>query len=82
MVNATNGHAVGFEGPGDQEDAFGEGAQENDTLAAESAGDEDEDCAWLEGFAVFGWVDGFAGLGIHVRFIAICTAFELFCGEI
>lgn len=62
MVYAAEGHAVGFEGPGYEESALGEVAQENDTFAPETAGEENEDCAGLKGFAVFGGMGGFTSL--------------------
>jgi hypothetical protein len=37
-------------------------AQQDDAFAAETAREEDEDGAGGEGFAVFGWVGGFARL--------------------
>lgn len=62
MVYAAEGHAVGLKGAGNEEDALRKLAQENNTLAAEAAGEEDENCAWSEGLAVFGGVGSFAGL--------------------
>lgn len=62
VVYAAEGYAVGFEGPCDEEDALVELAQEDDALAAEAAGEEDEDCARGERVAVFGGVCGFARL--------------------
>jgi hypothetical protein len=37
-------------------------AEQDNALTAETAGEEDEDGAGGEGFAVFGWVGGFARL--------------------
>jgi len=62
VVDAAEGDAIGLEGTGDKENAFGEVAQEHDALAAEATGEEDEDGAGLEGLAVLGRVDGLAGL--------------------
>lgn len=61
-VYPAEGHAVHFEGAGHEEDALGEVFEEDDALAAETAGEEDEDAAWLEGGAWTGGVDGFADL--------------------
>jgi hypothetical protein len=62
VVDAAQGNAVGLEGTGDQEDTLGELAQEDDALAGEATGEEDEDGARLERLAVLGGVCGLAGL--------------------
>lgn len=63
VVDAAQRHTVGFVGAGDEEDALRELAEENDVLAAEAAGEEDQDGAGLERLAVFGWLGRLAGLG-------------------
>lgn len=45
MVDAAQWDAIGLEGAGDEEDALGELAQENDALASEATGKEDQDGA-------------------------------------
>ena len=62
MVDAAEGHTVGLEGASDEEDALLELAQEDDALTAETSGEENEDGARGERFAVFGGVRGLAGL--------------------
>jgi hypothetical protein len=62
VVYAAKGHTVGLEGTGDEENTLRELAQEDNTLAGEATREEDEDCAGLEGVAVFGGVGGLARL--------------------
>lgn len=62
VVDAAQRDTVGLEGPGDQEDTLVELAQENDALAGEATGEEDQDRAGLERLAVLGGVGGLAGL--------------------
>lgn len=74
-VDAAEGDTVGFEGSGDEEDTLGEGLEEDDALAAEATGEEDEDSAGLEGAAEDGWAGGFAGLdavGGDCQFSCLC----------
>jgi hypothetical protein len=61
-IDAAEGHTVDFEGTGDQEDALGKDFEENDALAAETTGEEDEDGAGLERGAGLVWVLGLACL--------------------
>lgn len=61
-IDPSQGDAVYFEGASDEEDALGEVLEEDDALAAETAGEEDEDCPGDEGGAGAGGVDGFADL--------------------
>lgn len=78
MVYAAERHAVGFEGAGDEENALGELAEQDNALAAEAAGEEDEDGAGCEGVAVFGGVGGLAGLGVELAHaIGLNLGFEL-----
>ena len=62
VVNATQGNAVGLEGTGDQENTLRELTQEDNALAGEATGEEDQDGTRLEGITVFGGVSGLAGL--------------------
>jgi hypothetical protein len=62
VVDAAQRDAIGLERSGDQEDALVELAQQNDALAGEATGEEDEDCARLERLAVLGGVGCLAGL--------------------
>lgn len=61
-VDPPQGDAVDFVGAGDEEDALREVLEEDDALAAETAGEEDEDGAGGEGGAGAGGFDGFADL--------------------
>ena len=47
-VDASEGNTVDLEGAGDEENTLGEVLEEDDTLAAETAGEEDQDGAGLE----------------------------------
>jgi len=62
VVDATQWDAVGLEGAGDEEHALFELAQEHDALAAEAAGEEDQDGSWGERLAVLGGVGCLARL--------------------
>lgn len=62
VVDAAQRNAIALEGAGDEENALLELAQEDDALASESAGEEDQDGAGCERVAVLGGVCGFAGL--------------------
>jgi hypothetical protein len=46
-VHPSEGHAIDLERSGHEQGAFLEVLQEDDSLAAESAGEENEDGAWL-----------------------------------
>lgn len=50
-VDATEGDTVDLEGAGDEEDALVEGLEEDDALAAEATGEEDQDGAGRERLA-------------------------------
>ena len=61
-IDAAERDAVDLEWAGDEDHALREGLEEHDALAAVAAGEEDEDCAGLEGGSWFVWARGFAGL--------------------
>lgn len=61
-VDAAQGHTVDLEGTGDEEDTLVEVLQKDDTLAAEAAGEEDQDGTGLEGLAWLPGADGLADL--------------------
>lgn len=61
-VDPAQGNAVDLEGAGDEEDALLEGLEEDDALAAEAAGEEDQDGTGLEGAAGSPGADGLADL--------------------
>lgn len=61
-VDSAEGNTVDLEGAGDEEDALVKGLQEDDTLATETASEEDEDSAGLEGLAGSPRSDGLADL--------------------
>jgi len=54
--------AVNFEGTGDEENTLGKVLEENDTLAAETTSEEDNDGTGLERSPGFRRADGLAGL--------------------
>lgn len=62
MVHAADGHAVGLEGTGDEEDTLLKLAKEHDALAAETTGEKDQDCSGNKRFTVFRGVRSLAGL--------------------
>jgi hypothetical protein len=62
VVDAAQRDTVGLEGPSDQEDTLVKLAQQDNALAGEATGEEDQDCAGLERLAVLGGVSGLAGL--------------------
>lgn len=61
-VDPAEGDAVDLEGTGDEEDALVEGLEEDDALAAEAAGEQDQDRAGLEGGAGAPGAESLAGL--------------------
>ena len=61
-VHSSQRYTVDLEGPSDQERALVKVLEKDYSLAAESAGEEDEDGAWLERRAWSGRLYGFAGL--------------------
>lgn len=61
-VDPAQGNAVDLEGAGDEEDALVEGLEEDDALAAEAAGNEDQDGAGLQGLAGSPGAEGLADL--------------------
>jgi hypothetical protein len=65
-VDPAQGNAVDLEGAGDEEDTLVEGLQEDDALAAEAAGEEDEDGAGLQRLAGSPRADSLANLFIPI----------------
>jgi hypothetical protein len=61
-VDSAKGNTVDLEGTGDQEDTLVEGLEENDALATEATGQEDQDGTGLEGLAGSPGTDGLADL--------------------
>jgi hypothetical protein len=61
-VDSSERDAVDLEGAGDEENTLVESLQEDDTLAAEAAGEEDQDGTGLEGLARGPGTDGLANL--------------------
>lgn len=66
-VDAAKGNAVDLERTGDEEDTVVKGLKEDNTLAAETASEEDEDGTRLEGSAGLVGVLGLAGLWLFVQ---------------
>jgi hypothetical protein len=61
-VDAAQGNTVDLEGTGNQEDTLVKGLDKDDTLAAEAAGEQDQDGTGLEGLARGPGADGLADL--------------------
>jgi len=61
-VDSSQRNTVDLEGTGDEEDTLVEGLEEDDTLAAEAAGEEDQNGTGLEGLARSPRADGLADL--------------------
>jgi len=61
-VDAAEGNTVDLEGAGNEEDALVEGLEEDDTLATEATGQENQDGTGLEGAAGSPGTGGLAGL--------------------
>jgi hypothetical protein len=61
-VHPSQGHTVNLEGAGDKEDTLVEDLKENDALAAEATGEEDQDGTGLEGLAGSPGADSLANL--------------------
>ena len=61
-VDTAERHTVDLEGTSDKENTLGKDLEENDALAAETTGQEDQDSAGLEGSARLVGVLGLAGL--------------------
>jgi hypothetical protein len=64
-VDSSEGDAIDLEGTGHQEGAFLEVLEEDDSLAAESAGEENEDGARLQSRSRSRFTNGLAGLLSH-----------------
>lgn len=61
-VHSSQRDAVDLEGAGDEQDALVEGLEEDNALAAEAAGEQDQDGAGLQGVARLPGADGLADL--------------------
>jgi len=61
-VYAAEGNTIELEGASNEDDTAREGLQVDDALPTESAGEDDEDCAGLEGGAESGRLLSFANL--------------------
>lgn len=61
-VDSSEGDAIDLEWPGDKEDTLGKVLQEDDALAAEATGEEDEHGASSKAWSRGGGSDGFANL--------------------
>ena len=75
-IDAAQGHAVGLEGACDEEHALVERLEEHDALAAEAAGEEDQDGAGLERGAQLRRADGLAGLCVRAD-VLVCMLLEV-----
>jgi hypothetical protein len=62
VVDAAQRDTVGLERSSNEENALVKLAQQDNALAGEATGEEDQDCAGLERLAVLGGVSGLAGL--------------------
>lgn len=61
-VDPSQGNTVDLEGAGDEQDALVEGLQEDDALATETAGEQDQDGTGLQSLAWLPGADGLADL--------------------
>lgn len=61
-IHPSEGNTIDLEGASDEEDTLVEVLEEDDTLATETAGEEDQNGARLEAFPQLGWADGLASL--------------------
>lgn len=77
VVYSAERDAIGLERAGDEKNALGELAHEYDALAAESTGEEDQDCAGCERVAVFGGVGGLAGLQLSLSLLINVVSLNL-----
>lgn len=66
-VDSSQGNAVDLEGTGDEQDTLVESLEKDDTLAAEAAGEQDQDGAGLESLSGGPRSDGLANLLISKR---------------
>ena len=64
VVDAAQRDAIRLERAGDQKNALLKVSEEDDALAAEATGEEDQDGARRERIAIFGSMGGFAGLEV------------------
>lgn len=65
-VDPSQGDAVDLEGAGDEQNTLVEGLEEDDTLAAEAAGQQDQDGTGLQGGAGLPGADGLADLFVKM----------------
>jgi hypothetical protein len=65
-VYPSQRNAVDFEGTGDEEDTLGKVLKKNNTLAAETASEEDDDGSGLEGCPGFRRTNGLASLELQL----------------
>lgn len=72
-IDSSQGNAVDLEGAGDEEDTLVEGLQENDALAAEAPGEQDQDGAGLQRLARLPGADRLADLFAKVTLAALPT---------
>jgi hypothetical protein len=68
-VYSSQGNTVDFEGTGNKEDTLFEVLEDDDALAAEATGKEDNDDAGLDGLADLRRADGLAGLGLELAIL-------------
>jgi hypothetical protein len=68
-VYSSQGNTVDFEGTGNEEDTLFEVLENDDALAAEATGKEDNDDTGLDGLADLRGADGLAGLGLELAML-------------
>lgn len=73
-VDSSQGNTVDLEGASDEEDTLVEGLQEDDTLAAETASEQDQDGAGLQRLAGLPAADGLADLFVRKVNVSYCCA--------
>lgn len=73
-VDSSQGDAVDLEGAGDEQNTLVEGLQKDDTLAAETAGEQDQDRAGLQRLARLPSANGLADLCAKVMLAVLSTS--------
>ena len=81
-VYSSQRNAVNLEGTGDEENTLGKVLEENDTLAAETTGEEDDDGTGLEGGTGLRRANTLTGLdsmlaSVHLLHLAACRSSAL-----
>jgi hypothetical protein len=76
-VYSSQGNTVDFEGTSNEEDTLLEVLEDDDALATEATGKEDDDGAGLEGLADLCRADRLAGLGLELAMLHWCSYLQI-----